>query len=141
MKYQESAGIILYRVINNTIEYLLLHYKSGHWDLPKGKIEKDETKEQAALRELHEETNLHTIIIPGFEKQLDYIFTDYDGLLTHKTVYFFIGKAAQKQDIILSAEHQNFLWLTFEQALEKLTYKNAQNILQKAHKYISTLEK
>ena len=53
-----SAGVIVYRIKNDEIEYLLLHHIVGHWDFAKGKVEPGETIEQAALRELHEETGL-----------------------------------------------------------------------------------
>jgi len=141
MKQQQSAGIVIYRNNNNNnYEYLLLHYASGHWDLPKGKIERDETKEEAALRELHEETGLTGTIIPGFQEQLSYIFTDYDGLVTHKMVYFFIGKS-NDQSIVLSHEHQGFIWLPYEQALQRLTYSNAEDILKKAYLFIAKIGK
>ncbi len=134
MKHQQSAGIILCRSRNNAIEYLLLQYASGHWDLPKGKIEQNETKEQAALRELHEETGLQgATLIPGFQEQLSYIFTDYDGKTTEKIVYFFLGKNNEdEKTIVLSHEHQDFMWLSFERSLEKLTYQNAQDVLKHA---------
>ena len=58
MKHLHSAGIIIYTTHNDTALYLLLRYGAGHWDLPKGKIETGETKQEAALRELMEETGL-----------------------------------------------------------------------------------
>lgn len=101
MKHLYSAGIITYIIRNNTILYLLLQYGAGHWDLPKGKIEKGETKQEAALRELMEETGLTAEIDNGFEETIYYIFTDYlpeeasaksgDKTLAEKTVYFFYG--------------------------------------------------
>ncbi len=74
MKQVDSAGIIVYCRVKNEVEYLLLHYSAGHWDFSKGKIEEGETKQQAALRELFEETGLHTIIQPNFTDRLNYFF-------------------------------------------------------------------
>ena len=68
---ERSAGTVI--VCNG--EYLLLHYESGHWDFPKGKIEEGETPEQAALRELKEETGIEDAeILPGFTEGIKYFF-------------------------------------------------------------------
>jgi bis(5'-nucleosidyl)-tetraphosphatase len=135
MKHIESAGVVLYCQNDSTIEYLLLHYPTGHWDLPKGKIEAGETKHQAALRELKEETGLTATIGDGFEQSLHYNFTDFKGNQAHKTVYFFIARAHGTQ-VTLSDEHINYAWLNYEQALKKLTYENAQQILKNAHTFL-----
>jgi 8-oxo-dGTP pyrophosphatase MutT (NUDIX family) len=136
MKHIYSAGIITYRTDNDTILYLLLHYSAGHWDLPKGKIEAGETKEEAALRELMEETGLTAEIDNDFEQTIGYIFTDYDKKLAQKTAYFFVGKVTSPH-VQLSEEHIGYAWLPYKDALEKLTYDNAKTLLKKAHKYIS----
>jgi 8-oxo-dGTP pyrophosphatase MutT (NUDIX family) len=46
-------------------EGFLFIFRKGHWDLPKGKIDKGETPEEAALREVREETGLVTLSITG----------------------------------------------------------------------------
>lgn len=135
MKFLSSAGIVLFRNKNTQREYLLLHYLGGHWDFAKGKLEEGETKEQAALRELQEETSLSAQLLPGFLESLSYIFKEQGGLVK-KTVYFFVGKA-QKGDVRLSHEHQGFVWLAYKQAYEKLTYQNAREILDKAESFLN----
>jgi len=56
----EAAGGL---VINSSGQFLFI-YRYGKWDLPKGKIENFEKKDEAALREVEEETGIgkHTII-------------------------------------------------------------------------------
>src|SRR6266478_8510746 len=148
MKQLHSAGIITYTIDNSEILYLILQYGAGHWDFPKGKIEEGETKEEAALRELMEETGLTAEIDNNFEKSFQYIFTDYlpaeasakegDKNLAHKIVYFFVGRVTHKV-VKLSDEHINYEWLAYKDALEQLTYDNAKVLLKKAHKYISKI--
>ncbi len=147
MKHLFSAGIIVYRIHHKQIEYLLLQYatgywnfekgkieyEAGHWDFAKGKIENGETKQEAALRELQEEAGISATIEANFEETFSYIFHDYDKQLTKKTVYFFIGEATS-DTITLSHEHIDYAWLPYEQALERLTYDNAKELLKKAHK-------
>jgi bis(5'-nucleosidyl)-tetraphosphatase len=135
MEHQYSAGIITYTINNDQIEYLLLHYSAGHWDFPKGHIEPGETQQEAAHRELKEETGLTAQLDDTFAESFSYIFRGPDKELIQKTVYFFIGKA-HTGSVHLSYEHTDYQWLAYKEALEKLTYDNAKNILKKAHKHL-----
>lgn len=133
---QFSAGLIVYTDSNGERLYLLLQYVSGHWDFPKGKIEKRETKEQAALRELYEETGLTAEVVPNFEQVLSYWFRDYTTKNTvHKTVYFLIGYT-QEQVVTLSHEHTDYAWLAYQQALAQLTYDNAKRVLEAVETFL-----
>ncbi|MBC7885333.1 MAG: NUDIX domain-containing protein [Saprospiraceae bacterium] len=49
-------------VRNERNEYLFI-YRRGSWDLPKGKVENEETKKEATLREVTEETGIKKMII------------------------------------------------------------------------------
>lgn len=135
MKTYQSAGIITYCVTNNTIEYLILQYKAGHWEFPKGKLEKNESLQEAAVRELKEETGLTATLIDGFQETFFYYFTDYDHQKAKKDVILFIGKTHSK-NITLSHEHKDFAWLTYQEAIERVTFDNAKAILKKAHEFI-----
>lgn len=132
-----SAGVVIYRVNNNVIEYLLLHHIAGHWDFAKGKVEAGETNEQAALRELHEEAGLKTSLEQGFQESVEYKFMERDGKMTKKTVFFFLGRVAQ-EPVILSHEHKDFVWLPYKEAHAKMTFDTARRVLEKAHEFIKT---
>ena len=134
MHYLFSAGLIVFCIKREMREYLLLHYPHGHWDFAKGKIEKGESKHQAALRELKEETNLDAEIFSGFQEQMSYFFRQ-DNELIKKTVYYFIAKA-QSDIVALSFEHIGYAWLSYKDALEQLTYDNAKIILEKAENFL-----
>lgn len=131
---QQSAGIITFARKNHEQKYLILHYLSGHWDFPKGKLEPGETHHQAAARELQEETGLSAEIVPGFQESLMYTFKER-GKLIKKTVTFFVG-ACDEQPIRLSREHTGYLWVSYQKAHEKLTYQNAKDLLQKADEFL-----
>jgi bis(5'-nucleosidyl)-tetraphosphatase len=140
MKKQVSAGIVVYYKPSETVEYLLLHYIPGHWDFPKGKLEAGETKIQAAMRELEEETGLTEISIhEGFEQALTYYFKDRFGNDIEKTVHFFVGQVPNREKLItLSKEHQGYVWLPFDAALAQLTFGNAKEVLKKADAFIKS---
>ena len=55
---QAAGGL----VINESDEIMLI-FRRGKWDLPKGKLDKGETIEQCAVREVQEETGLKDIIV------------------------------------------------------------------------------
>ncbi len=77
MPKETSAGAVIFRKEDNQTLYLLLHYEAGHWDLPKGHIEANETEIETAKREVEEETGLQDIeIIDGFKEWIKYSFRD-----------------------------------------------------------------
>lgn len=129
---EKSAGLIVFLREGKKIKYLLLHYKVGHWDFSKGHIEKGESPEQAAKRELEEEAGIKKIeIIPGFSCELEYFFRKRK-LLVKKKVVFFLAET-QKKEIKLSFEHKGYQWLGYEEVLSKLTFKGPKKALEKAH--------
>ncbi len=135
MKQQYSAGVVLFKMNNSEPHFLLLQYLSGHWGLAKGKIEGGETKHQAALRELHEETGLTAEIIPGLEKRFEYQFYDQTKTFVKKTVYFFVAQA-HEGEVKLSREHTDFVWVPFNDAIVKVTHDNVRNVLYAAKDFI-----
>lgn len=58
-KVIEAAG----GYVTNTVGQLLVFYRRAHWDLPKGKIDPGETPDQAAVREVQEETGIRHITL------------------------------------------------------------------------------
>jgi len=138
MKNEQSAGIVFFRKIENRIEFLLLHYPSGHWDLVKGHIESNETAKEAAKRESKEETGITDIkLIDGFEEEIEYYFR-YNNQDIHKKVTFFLSETKQDR-ITLSDEHLDFIWLNFENATKKITFDTAKQIVKKANNLLQSL--
>ena len=136
MKKERSAGAILFKK-NEEVEYLLLQYEAGHWDFPKGNIEENETDLETIKREIEEETGIKDAeILKGFKENISYFYR-FKGDLISKDVVFYLAKTKTEQ-IKLSFEHLDFEWLTYGQAIEKLTFKNAKEILKKANKFLKT---
>ena len=81
----EAAGGV---VSNKKGEILFIH-RIGRWDLPKGKIEKGESLEQAALREIEEETGLKELILEEFINNTFHLYTERNGEKILKTTYWF----------------------------------------------------
>jgi bis(5'-nucleosidyl)-tetraphosphatase len=136
IKYDEkSCGIIVVRDAEQT-QYLILHYPNGHWDLPKGHVEKGEEEHDTARRELEEETGISDIeFVDGYREAISYKYRRR-GKISNKQVVFFLARTS-KSEIQLSHEHQDFLWLPYEKALAKLTFDNARNIVKRAKEFLS----
>ena len=135
MKEEVSAGIILFNEFDER-KFLLLNYPSKHWDFVKGKMEKGETPHETALRETNEETGITDIeFLEGFKEEIEYYFRA-DNQDIHKKVIFFLGKT-KTTDIILSHEHLDFIWLDYNNALDKITYKNAKDLLKKSKEFLN----
>ena len=128
---ETSAGIVLFRKENSKILFLLLHYPSGHWDFVKGKMEKDESTHETAIRETREETGITDItFIENFEEWIKYDF-QYQGELVHKKVVFFLAET-KTEEIEISHEHLGYTWMDYNTAMEKTTFDNAKTVLTRA---------
>jgi bis(5'-nucleosidyl)-tetraphosphatase len=133
---ETSAGIVLYRKENAKNLFLLLHYPSGHWDFVKGKMEKNETTHETAIREAKEETGITDITFAeNFEEWIEYNFK-YQGELVQKKVVFFLAETKTKE-IKISHEHSGYIWMDYNASMEKTTFDNAKTVLTKAEKLLS----
>ena len=143
---ERSAGFILFRTSGNTsaaaspsIDFLLLDY-GRHWEYPKGHVDKGESDLDAAIRELTEETGIADArVIPDFRHEMVYFFRDRKKTLVRKTVVFFLAET-QTRNIVLSDEHVGFEFLSFERAMQRLTFPGAKQVLQSAHDFLANTQ-
>ena len=129
-KYENSCGAIVFN--ENTEKVLLVKMHNGNWGFPKGHIESNETKEETAIREVFEETNIKIKIIPNFEREIKYIPNEN----TIKKVTFFAGITQEENVIVETHEIEDFKWCTYEEALKLVTYKLQKDVLEKSRKVI-----
>jgi bis(5'-nucleosidyl)-tetraphosphatase len=135
---QTSAGWIIF----NDDKVLLIKNSLGHWDFPKGRVEKGESLEKAAYRELEEETGLEKsdiMKVEGFKETIAYTFP-YPGEEKKicKDVYFFLAfLIAPTDEIKLSDEHTAYKWASPSQAFKLLKYDNQKSVLKKALEFIN----
>jgi len=139
---EKSAGAVIFRREKDIVKYLLLHYPSNakapkeYWDFPKGHIEKGEKIEETVKREVREETGLDDIeIIEGFKEWIRYFFKFKEKNI-FKVVTFLLAETRTKK-VKISWEHIGFKWLSYEEAIKKLTFKNAKETLKKAKEFLS----
>lgn len=112
----EAAG----GIVSNKEGKILFIHRLGKWDLPKGKIEKDESLEQAALREVEEETALQELILEEFINSTFHVYKERNGDRVLKTTYWFkMSYVGEKAPIPQT-----------EEGITKVSWKNQDEILQ-----------
>lgn len=80
----EAAGGLVKNKLN---EYLLI-YRFAHWDLPKGKREKNESPEETALREVEEECNISNLQLYNHITNTHHVYRLNDKLCMKKTYWY-----------------------------------------------------
>lgn len=119
-------------------EILLVRSNKWHnlWTIPGGKIEMGEPTEQALIREVKEETNLDVFDVRFINTQ-DCIYSEEFYLPKHFIFHDFvchIADNANKEDVILNEEAQEYVWVTPEQAA---TYSLTKQMRYLLNKYIA----
>ena len=134
MLHEKSCGAVVF-FRNVQLEYLLLQYEAGHWDFVKGNVEPNESETDTVLRELKEETGIvATQTIEGFRERIQYFYRRQGETIQKEVVFYLIQADTEKVE--LSFEHVGYAWLDYPDALEKLTFKNAKDVLQKADAFL-----
>jgi 8-oxo-dGTP pyrophosphatase MutT (NUDIX family) len=101
-------------VVNSENEILLMH-RLGHWDLPKGKMEKGETEQVSAVREVQEETGIKEVRLR--EKLVDTYHTyELNGKKILKRTAWFLMTVPGKPELTPQTEEgiTEVLWLSQE---------------------------
>ena len=144
LSFEKSVGAVLFREHEGAgKEFLLLHYPSGHWDFPKGHVEKGESEEETLRREVEEETGIRDLeMIKGFRKSVFYFYqakgqerekrlASGRALNVLKKVVFHLAKTGQ-EEVKVSSEHVDHAWLSEEEALERITFADPKKVFKKA---------
>ena len=95
-------------------------------------MEKDETPEQTAIREVLEETGIHIRILPDFSYKSEYTIQGK----VEKSVILFLAGTKDVQTIIQREEIDDYIWLNYDRAVEMLRFDNDKMILTNARDFL-----
>jgi 8-oxo-dGTP diphosphatase len=131
-----SAGGVVARNGADGVEVvLILTQPRGRWQLPKGMLEENETPEDAAVREVQEETGLKVSIVERLGT-IAYRFrptcTSGNRVLVHKTVHFYLMTCSGGNLSDHDHEVYEARWLSLRKASRLLAFQNERLLVEKA---------
>ncbi len=138
--FELEASTVPVRFINKQIEFLIIYRKKlNDYTLPKGHLEQGESLEDAAKRETFEETGYKVKII-NFLGSFEYKVNEQkDGKNVDiiRRVYNFsseiVGGEADGKNIDKAEGDMEIFWLFYKEALQKVTYDNNKEFIEKAY--------
>lgn len=131
-KEVSSGGVVIF---GNTI--LLLKKYNGDWVLPKGRVERGETLQEAALREVQEETRVRGEIV-GYIGKINYKYKSlqYDEIVSKIVHWYHMESSSmdcspQKTEGFIVAK-----FVHMDRVLEILKYKDEREVIKRIFKFI-----
>jgi len=129
---ERSAGGVVIRISEKVPHVLLIRDPYQRWGLPKGHLEDDERPEDAALREVREETGLGELTLGPDLGEIDWTFR-LRGRRIHKFCRFFLMSSPRGKPRPEVAEGITAcIWLPIPAAVETIGYDNARGIIRRA---------
>lgn len=128
-----AGGIVMrYASVREAPEVLMI-FRNGYWDLPKGKLEPPETIAMCAVREVAEEAG---ISLPSIIKKVGTTYHEYPekGKVMAKTTHWY-SMILTKAEAFTPQEKEgieNVEWVSLDEAISKAGFENLKGILKKA---------
>jgi 8-oxo-dGTP pyrophosphatase MutT (NUDIX family) len=136
-KLQISAGGVAFRSVEGHTEVALISVgEDNRWQLPKGIVDKGESTEAAALREVSEEAGVNTRLLSLIDK-IEYWYYDRGRQVRfHKFVYFYLlryesGDVTNHDDEVNEAR-----WVEIDEAIGMLAFDTERKVVEAAKKMI-----
>lgn len=129
---EPTAGGVVYRLHNGQLQILLIQDALDRWTIPKGHIEPGETAQEAAIREIAEETGIQNVepIVWLGKIHFNYKREDKLVMITQQTYLF---KAFGNTDDIRPEEWMNDIaWHDYNDALDAVGYQDIKKIIARA---------
>lgn len=139
IRHEVSAGGVAYRRSGATTEVALVRVgEQPRWQLPKGLVDSGERPEQAAVREVREETGIEAELVGPLDT-IEYWYVDRwsaDRARVHKRVHFFLlryrgGDVADHDQEVHEAK-----WFEIGEAAKALAFESERRVVARARERI-----
>ena len=134
MIYEMACGAVVYTFLNGRIHYVIIQQQEGFHGFPKGHVEKNETEEETALREIYEEVGLRPTLIKGFKVIDEYPLLRKQHVI--KQVVYFLAEYSSQAIIIQEEELLGAMLLPYEEAIKILDYESSRKVLAQADHFL-----
>jgi 8-oxo-dGTP diphosphatase len=125
-----SGGAVISTRDGVTCVALIATRGKTRWGLPKGAVSKGETSEQAALREVLEETGLQAEIVKPLDT-IEYFFRAGDTLI-HKRVDFYLMRYVSGDLTPQLSEVDDVEWVELSEAIQRASFESERKLLETA---------
>jgi 8-oxo-dGTP pyrophosphatase MutT (NUDIX family) len=135
LKRQISSGGVIFRRQGNDFDVALISVKGGrNWCLPKGLVDRGETPEATAVREVREESGLSGRIIDSLGDITYWYYIQGENAKCRKTVHFYLMEYVSGSTSEHDFEVDEAAWVPIDAAIERISFKGDREILEKARK-------
>lgn len=139
MTYESSYGIIPLSNKAGKWHVLLIQLHAGHWGFPKGHSEPKEQPQEAAERELKEETGLTILRYLSHQTLVEAYHFFFSGKRIEKTVTYFLAEVTG--DLSLQPEEvKDAKWVPLTEATNHLTFPASQTLCKRAEQLLQSTE-
>ncbi len=135
MEWERSSGAVVFTRQKDQLLFVLVQERSGAYSFPKGHIEGDETEQEAACREIFEETGLRPDFLPGFNITDVYHLSERPG--TWKRVTYFLAEFKDQTPVFQQDELQAVQLVSYERAMRLFQHENNRKVLETAYAYLT----
>ncbi|MGI6620670.1 MAG: glycerate kinase [Bacillota bacterium] len=131
VRQELSVGGVVFRKGNGGIQVLLIEDRFGYLTLPKGHVDQGEALEEAALREVKEETGVDCEIL-AYAGSHTYRFPGEGCVPVEKTVHYFAMRYTGGEPAPQPGETARVMWVTPEDLQGLKTYPKTVKLIEKA---------
>ncbi|HXG91125.1 MAG TPA: NUDIX domain-containing protein [Blastocatellia bacterium] len=139
-RVQISAGGVAFRKRGRAIEVAIINVgKANRWQLPKGLVDRNESTEAAALREVREEAGIETSLVELIDK-IEYWYVSKDRgrrVRFHKFVYLYLLRYESGDVRDHDHEVNEARWVKISEAIEMLAFASEKRVVERAREMIA----
>lgn len=138
-----AGGVVARQTAGGGFEIaVILTLAERRWQLPKGLIDEGETPEQAALREVREESGVDAELVAPIETIDYWYFADRSGrrVRYHKSVHFYLMRFVGGQVEDHDNEVEESRWVDIDDAVGMLAFKSEKEVVAKAREMLNACQ-